>query len=266
MSPTTTALVTGGTSGLGLAVAARLLASGTVPVLLGRDGERGRAALESLGGRAGPEPLDGRAVFVQGDVTRPDDVTAALDAAERHGTLRAVVNCAGVPHAERVAGRSGPHSLDRFAEVVTANLVGTFNVVRLAAVRMAANEPAGEERGVIVNTASLAAFEGQVGQAAYAASKGGVVAMTLPLARELAGSLIRVVTVAPGFFATPAVATVPAAARAELDRDLVHPRRWGDPDDFAALVAHVLDNPMINGETIRVDGAVRMSSGLRRRA
>ncbi|MFI9118409.1 SDR family NAD(P)-dependent oxidoreductase [Streptomyces bikiniensis] len=254
MSPTTTALVTGGTSGLGLAVAERLLASGVVPVLLGRGEERGRAALETLGGRA---------VFVPGDVTRPEDVTGALDAAEHRGTLRAVVNCAGVPHAERVVGRSGPHSLDRFAEVVTANLVGTFNVVRLAAARMAANEPVGQERGVIVNTASLAAFEGQAGQAAYAASKGGVVSMTLPLARELAGSLIRVVTVAPGFFATPAVAAVPAAARAELDRDLVHPRRWGDPDDFAALVAHVLDNPMINGETIRVDGAVRMSSGLR---
>ncbi|MEU0058959.1 SDR family NAD(P)-dependent oxidoreductase [Streptomyces sp. NPDC006334] len=257
MSSTTAALVTGGTSGLGLAVAARLMASGVVPVLLGRSEERGEAALKSL---------DGTAVFVRGDVASEPEVAGALDAAERHGSLRAVVNCAGVPHAARVLGRSGPHSLDRFVQVVTANLVGTFNVVRLAAARMAANEPARDERGVIVNTASLAAFEGQVGQAAYAASKGGVVSMTLPLARELAGSLIRVVTVAPGFFATPAVATVPEAARAELDRDLVHPRRWGDPAEFAALVAHVIDNPMINGETIRVDGAVRMSSGLRHRS
>ncbi|WP_203610415.1 SDR family NAD(P)-dependent oxidoreductase [Streptomyces sp. SID8111] len=257
MPPTTSALVTGGTSGLGLAVAERLMASGVVPVLLGRSAERGEAALKSLGGTA---------VFARGDVTSEEEVTAALDTAQRHGTLRAVVNCAGEPHAARVLGRSGPHSLEDFTQVVTNNLIGTFNVVRLAAARMAGNEPARGERGVLVNTASLAAYEGQAGQAAYAASKGGIVAMTLPLARELAGALIRVVTVAPGFFTTPAAATLPAPARTELDRDLVHPRRWGDPAEFAALVAHVLDNPMINGGTLRVDGAVRMSSGLRHRS
>ncbi|MFJ8014493.1 SDR family NAD(P)-dependent oxidoreductase [Streptomyces sp. NPDC096339] len=257
MSPTTVALVTGGTSGLGLAVADRLISSGVLPVLLGRSEERGQEALKALGGPA---------VFVRGDVADEPEVTEALDVATRHGSLRIVVNCAGVPHAARVLGRSGPHSLERFVDVVTTNLVGTFNVVRLASERMAANAPVDQERGVIVNTASLAAFEGQVGQAAYAASKGGIVSMTLPLARELADSLIRVVTVAPGFFATPAVATVPAAARAALDHDLVHPKRWGDPGEFAGLIAHIIDNPMINGETIRIDGAVRMSSSPRRRS
>nr|WP_214660684.1 SDR family NAD(P)-dependent oxidoreductase [Streptomyces polyasparticus] len=257
MPADTVALVTGGTSGLGLAVARRLLASGVTPVVLGRSEERGRQALKSLGDTA---------VFVRGDVADEADVTAALDVALRHGTLRIVVNCAGVPHAAKVVGRNGPHALGRFVDVLTANLVGTFNVVRLAAERMMRNEPSEQERGVIVNTASLAAFEGQVGQAAYAASKGGVVSMTLPLARELAGSLIRVVTVAPGFFETPAVASVPGAARRELDLDLVHPGRWGHPDEFAGLVAHIIGNPMINGETLRIDGAVRMSPGLRRRS
>ncbi len=257
MTPATVALVTGGTSGLGLAVAERLLSRGVVPVVVGRSEERGKLALDRLGNAA---------VFVRGDVTGETDIGEALDVAERHGSLRAVVNCAGVPYAAKLVGRAGPHSLDRFVEVVTANLVGTFNVVRLAAERMMANAPIDEERGVIVNTASLAAFDGQVGQAAYAASKGGMVSMTLPLARELAGSLIRVVTVAPGFFETPAVDSVPVEARRELDRDLVHPRRWGNPAEFGALVDHIIGNPMINGETIRIDGAVRMSHGLRRRS
>ncbi|MFE7180925.1 SDR family NAD(P)-dependent oxidoreductase [Streptomyces erythrochromogenes] len=255
MPPATVALITGGTSGLGLAVAERLMASGVLPVVFGRSGERGRSALRTLGGSA---------VFVRGDVADESEVAAAVDTATRHGTLRTVVNCAGVPHAAKVVGRAGPHSLRQFTDVVTANLVGTFNVVRLAAERMAANPPVEQERGVIINTASLAAFDGQVGQAAYAASKGGIVSMTLPLARELAGSLIRVVTVAPGFFTTPAVAAVPAAARDALDRDLVHPQRWGNPAEFAGLVAHVIENQMINGETIRLDGGVRMSPGLRR--
>ncbi|MFD9722419.1 SDR family NAD(P)-dependent oxidoreductase [Streptomyces sp. NPDC059072] len=255
MPPATVALITGGTSGLGLAVAERLMACGVLPVVFGRSEERGRSALKTLGGSA---------VFVRGDVAGESEVAAAVDAATRHGSLRIVVNCAGVPHAAKVIGRAGPHSLRQFTDVVTANLVGTFNVVRLAAERMAANPPVEQERGVIVNTASLAAFDGQVGQAAYAASKGGIVSMTLPLARELAGSLIRVVTVAPGFFTTPAVAAVPAAARGALDRDLVHPQRWGNPAEFAGLVAHIVENQMINGETIRLDGAVRMSPGLRR--
>ncbi|MET9384011.1 SDR family NAD(P)-dependent oxidoreductase [Streptomyces sp. NPDC002928] len=257
MSPATVALVTGGTSGLGLAVADRLMTSGVTPVVIGRNEERGRCALRTLGGSA---------VFVRGDVASEPDVTKALDIATQHGSLRIVVNCAGVPHAARVVGRSGPHPLRQFADVITANLVGTFNVVRLAAERMMANPPTEQERGVIVNTASSAAFDGQVGQAAYAASKGGMVSMTLPLARELAGSLIRVVTVAPGFFETPAVASVPAEARRELDRDLMHPQRWGNPAEFADLVTHIVGNPMINGETIRIDGAVRMSPGLRRRS
>ncbi|WP_217208212.1 SDR family NAD(P)-dependent oxidoreductase [Streptomyces sp. AC550_RSS872] len=257
MSSATVALVTGGTSGLGLAVARRLLAEGVVPVVVGRSEERGQHAREFLGGPA---------VFVRADVASEPDMTAALDIAERLGSLRIAVNCAGVPHAAKVVGRAGPHSLSQFVDVMTANLVGTFNVVRLAAERMMRNAPRGQERGVIVNTASLAAFDGQVGQAAYAASKGGMVSMTLPLARELAGSLIRVVTVAPGFFETPAVASVPVRARRELDRDLVHPQRWGDPAEFAGLVAHIIENPMINGETIRIDGAVRMSPGLLRKA
>jgi NAD(P)-dependent dehydrogenase (short-subunit alcohol dehydrogenase family) len=257
MSPATVALVTGGTSGLGLAVAERLIASGVVPVVLGRSEVRGQRALETLGGSA---------LFVRGDITSEPEVTRALDVATRRGSLRIVVNCAGVPHAAKVVGRSGPHPLDQFTDVITANLVGTFNVVRLAAERMMLNSPTEHERGVIINTASLAAFDGQVGQAAYAASKGGMVSMTLPLARELASSLIRVVTVAPGFFETPAVESVPVEARRELDSDLVHPQRWGHPHEFADLVAHVIGNPMINGETIRIDGAVRMSPGLRRRS
>ncbi|MBO1334075.1 SDR family NAD(P)-dependent oxidoreductase [Streptomyces sp. VRA16 Mangrove soil] len=257
MTSATVALVTGGTSGLGLAVAARLLRDGVTPVILGRSEERGRHALKTLGGPA---------LFVRGDAVGEQDVARALDVATERGHLRAVVNCAGAPHAAKVVGRAGPHSLRDFTDVVTANLVSAFNVVRLAAERMMANPPLEQERGVIVNTASLAAFDGQIGQAAYAASKGGMVSMTLPLARELAASLIRVVTVAPGFFETPAVAAVPEEARRELDRDLLHPRRWGDPAEFADLVAHIIGNPMINGETIRIDGAVRMSPGRRPRS
>ncbi|MEV0911038.1 SDR family NAD(P)-dependent oxidoreductase [Streptomyces hokutonensis] len=250
MLPPTVALVTGGTSGLGLAVAERLVAAGVIPVVTGRSKERGDRAQELLG-----DP----AVYVCGDVASESDVTQALDVADRLGCLRIVVNCAGVAHAAKVVSRKGPHPLQEFMNVVAVNLVGTFNVIRLSVERMITNSPVEQERGVIVNTASAAAFDGQVGQAAYAASKGGIVSMTLPLARELAGSLIRVVTVAPGFFETPLVEAVPEKARLGLDRDLVHPRRWGNPREFSGLVAHIIDNQMINGETIRIDGAVRMS-------
>jgi NAD(P)-dependent dehydrogenase (short-subunit alcohol dehydrogenase family) len=250
MLPPTVALVTGGTSGLGLAVAERLVAAGVIPVVTGRSKERGDRAQEILGDSA---------VYVHGDVASDSNVTEALDVAALHGCLRIVVNCAGVAHAAKVVSRNGPHPLQAFMDVMAVNLVGTFNVIRLAAERMITNSPIEQERGVIINTASAAAFDGQVGQAAYAASKGGVISMTLPLARELAGSLIRVVTVAPGFFETPLVEAVPEKARLGLNRDLVYPQRWGNPQEFAGLVAHIIDNQMINGETIRIDGAVRMS-------
>ncbi|MCT2593289.1 SDR family NAD(P)-dependent oxidoreductase [Streptomyces sp. N2-109] len=248
LSPTL-ALVTGGTSGLGLATAGRLLSSGTVPILFGRSKERGLAAQEHLGGGA---------VFVQGDVADELDVTRALDAGAQRGELRVVVNCAGTAHAARVVNRSGPHALKDFVAVVTSNLIGTFNVVRLAAERMAALEPVTGERGVIVNTASIAAFDGQVGQAAYAAAKAGVAGMTLPLARDLAGLLIRVVTVAPGLFDTPAAEGLPAETRTALEAQVPHPRRWGRPDEFAELVGQIIGNRMLNGETIRLDGGLRM--------
>ncbi|SEQ48240.1 NAD(P)-dependent dehydrogenase, short-chain alcohol dehydrogenase family [Streptomyces sp. yr375] len=243
------ALVTGGTSGLGLTTAERLLADGMRPVLFGRSRERGKSAVRQLGGEA---------VFVAGDVAVEGDVERAVAVAAERGELRAVVNCAGRAHAARVVGRSGPHSLKEFAEVVTANLTGTFNVVRLGAESMARNEPVAGERGVVVNTASIAAFDGQIGQAAYAASKAGVAGMTLPLARELAGLLIRVVTVAPGLFDTPAAEVLPPAKRAALAGLVPHPRRWGQAHEFAHLVAHVIGNPMLNGETIRLDGGLRL--------
>jgi NAD(P)-dependent dehydrogenase (short-subunit alcohol dehydrogenase family) len=186
-------------------------------------------------------------------------VTAALDAAAGLGTLRVVVNCAGVATPGKVLGRGGVLALDAFERVVRVNLVGTFNVLRLAAARIATAEPLGEERGVIVCTASVAAFEGQIGQAAYAASKAGVAGMTLPIARELATSLIRVVSVAPGLFATPMLAGLPQEAQDSLGRQVPHPSRLGRPEEFAALVEHIVTNPMLNGETVRLDGAIRMA-------
>ncbi|MFG2812094.1 SDR family NAD(P)-dependent oxidoreductase [Streptomyces sp. NPDC048410] len=246
-----TALVTGGTSGLGLATAERLRAAGMRVVILGRSRERGEEAVARLGAET---------VFVPGDVAVEKDVERAVREAALRGTLRAVVNCAGRAHAARVVSRSGPHSLKEFAEVIEANLLGTFNVVRLAADAMAATEPVAGERGVIVNTASIAAFEGQTGQAAYAASKAGVAGMTLPLARDLGPLLIRVVTVAPGLFDTPAADVLPAARKAALGELVPQPRRWGRAEEFAELVHHILRNPMINGETIRLDGGLRLPS------
>jgi NAD(P)-dependent dehydrogenase (short-subunit alcohol dehydrogenase family) len=218
------ALVTGGTSGLGLATAERLLAAGTAVVLFGRSPERGRRARDRLGDLGDLADLADRALFVAGDVTDEADIARALDAAERHGRLRVAVNCAGATHAGRVLGSGGVHPLSEFVRVVTTNLVGTFNVVRLAAERMADNEVHAGERGVIVVTSSIAAFDGQIGQAAYAAAEAGIAGMTLPLARDLAGRLIRVVSVAPGLFDTPRTApATPCVVTSPIHSDLAIP-------------------------------------------
>ena len=189
----------------------------------------------------------------------PEPVQRAVDAAAGDGGLRISVCCAGIGWAQRTAGRQGPHDLELFENVIKVNLVGTFNVLRLGAAAMSANEPNdGGERGVCVNTASIAAFDGQIGQVAYSASKGGIVGMTLPAARDLAGRGVRVVTIAPGTFDTPLLAALPEQSRAELGAQIPFPSRLGDPDEFAALAVHVVENPMLNGETIRLDGALRM--------
>ena len=241
-------LVTGGGSGLGAAVTQNLVEAGANVVIADLEGE------ESENVR-----------FVETDVTDEESVQAAVDAAgEQEGGLYGVVNCAGVAIAEKVLGKNGPHALDSFTKVVQVNLVGTFNVIRLAAAAMKENEPAdgGEdgERGVIVNTASVAAFDGQIGQAAYSASKGGVVAMTLPIARELADYGIRVMTIAPGIFDTPMMAGLPEEARESLGNQVPFPSRLGKPEEYAALVRHIVENEMLNGEVIRLDGAIRMTA------
>jgi len=243
------ALVTGGASGLGRATADRLISEGAKVVVLDLPDADG-------GPRNG---LPDGAVFSGGDITSEPDVTAALDAAERLGALRVVVNCAGIGDAIKVAGKSGLHPLDKFARTVTVNLIGTFNVIRLATPRMRLNEPADWDRGVIVNTASVAAYDGQIGQAAYSASKGGIVGMTLPIARELADYQIRVVTIAPGTFKTPLLASLPEKAQESLAQQVPHPKRLGDPREFAGLVSHIIENGMLNGEVIRLDGAIRMA-------
>lgn len=245
------ALVTGGAGGLGLAAAGRLARAGAAVVLLDLPSSPGEEAAALLGGSV---------VFSAGDVTDEASVTEALDAADREGPLRVVVNCAGIGPPARVVDKDGaPHSLAGFRTVIEVNLVGTFNVLRLGAARIAANEPVGGERGVVVNTASAAAFDGQIGQAAYAASKGGVAALTLPVARDLADKLIRCVAIAPGLFDTPLLASLPEAAKTSLAAQVPHPRRLGDPDEFGALVEHVVANPMLNGEVIRLDGGIRMA-------
>jgi NAD(P)-dependent dehydrogenase (short-subunit alcohol dehydrogenase family) len=238
-----TFLVAGGGSGLGEATARTLAASGA------------RVVVADLRGEA---PEGGR--FVETDVTDESSVRAAVNAALEVGDLRGAINCAGVASAEKVLGREGPHSLDTFAKVVQVNLIGTFNVVRLAAEAMVSSDPSESgERGVIVNTASVAAFDGQIGQVAYAASKGGVVAMTLPVARELAGSGIRVMAIAPGIFDTPMMAGLPEEARDSLGRQVPFPPRLGRPEEYAELVKHIIENEMLNGEVIRLDGAIRMA-------
>jgi NAD(P)-dependent dehydrogenase (short-subunit alcohol dehydrogenase family) len=238
-------LVTGGGSGLGAATARTL------------EGEGANVVVADLRGEvAGPN-----ARFVRSDVTDEGSVKDAIGVAlENFGALHGAINCAGIASAEKVLGREGPHSLESFSKVVEVNLVGTFNVVRLAAEAMAKNEPTeGGERGVIVNTASVAAFDGQIGQVAYAASKGGVAAMTLPLARELARHGIRVVAIAPGIFETPMLAGLPRAARESLGQQMPFPSRLGRPEEFAALVRHIIENEMLNGEVIRLDAAIRLA-------
>ena len=243
------ALVTGGASGLGNATARALVEGGAHVVILDLPSSEGEKAAIALGPTAR---------FVPADVTDEEAVQAAVDTASTLGPLRVVVNCAGIATAEKVIGRDGLIPLDHFERVVRVNLIGTFNVVRLAAAAIAETEPVGEERGVIVNTASVAAFDGQIGQPAYAASKGGVAAMTLPLAREFARSLIRVMTIAPGIFETPMMAGLPQAAQDSLAAQVPHPSRLGRPAEYAALVRAIVENPMLNGETIRLDGAIRM--------
>jgi NAD(P)-dependent dehydrogenase (short-subunit alcohol dehydrogenase family) len=243
------ALVSGGASGLGLATVRRLHAAGASVVVLDLPSSQGKSVVEELGDRV---------AFSPGDVTSETDVLAALEAAARLGALRVAVSCAGISIAAKTTGRDSPFPLDSFSRVVQVNLVGTFNVIRLAATRMSHADEVDGERGVIVNTASIAAFDGQVGQAAYSASKGGIAALTLPVARDLAGLRIRVVTIAPGLFRTPLLASLPDEAIASLEAQVPHPARLGDPAEYAALVAHVIENPMLNGETIRLDGAIRM--------
>jgi NAD(P)-dependent dehydrogenase (short-subunit alcohol dehydrogenase family) len=243
------ALVTGGASGLGRATADLLARSGAKVVVLDLPDADGTSRI----------PLPDDLAFSGGDITSERDVSTALDTAESLGTLRVVVNCAGVGEALKVVNKNGPQPLDRFVRTVSVNLIGTFNVIRLATARMQHNEPSDLDRGVIVNTASVAAYDGQVGQAAYSASKGGVVGMTLPVARELADYQIRVVTIAPGTFRTPLLATLPEAAQQSLAQQVPHPKRLGDPAEFAELVGHIISNGMLNGEVIRLDGAIRMA-------
>ncbi|MBU9766335.1 3-hydroxyacyl-CoA dehydrogenase [Mycobacterium sp. TNTM28] len=244
------AVVTGGASGLGLATTKRLLDAGAQVVVIDLKGEE---VVAELGDRA---------KFVATDVTDEAGVSKALDVAESLGPVRINVNCAGIGNAIKTLSKNGAFPLDGFRKVVEVNLIGTFNVIRLAAERIAKTEPIGpngEERGVIVNTASVAAFDGQIGQAAYSASKGGVVGMTLPIARDLSRELIRVCTIAPGLFKTPLLGSLPEEAQKSLGQQVPHPARLGDPDEYGALAVHIIENPMLNGEVIRLDGAIRMA-------
>jgi 3-hydroxyacyl-CoA dehydrogenase/3-hydroxy-2-methylbutyryl-CoA dehydrogenase len=245
-------LVTGGGSGLGEATAREIVARGGRALILDLGRSKGAEVAKSLGPAA---------LFAEADVTNEAEVAAALARGLAElGALRAAVSCAGIGTPGRVVDKQGePLALSSFRKVIEVNLIGTFNVIRLAAARMLANEPAASgERGVIVNTASIAAFEGQIGQAAYAASKGGVVGMTLPLARDLAGAGIRVCTIAPGLFGTPMLMGLPQPAREALAASIPFPPRLGDPAEYAALACHILENTMLNGEVIRLDGALRM--------
>jgi NAD(P)-dependent dehydrogenase (short-subunit alcohol dehydrogenase family) len=242
-------LITGGASGLGAATARLFAENGGKVVLADLNEAAGNPLAKELGG-----------VFVKCDVTREDDAMQAVEAAAKLGALRGLINCAGVAPAMKTVGKDGPHSLDAFSKTVAINLIGTFNMIRLAAAAMAKLEPnASGERGVIVNTASVAAFDGQIGQVAYAASKAGIAGMTLPLARELAGRGVRVATIAPGLFDTPLLATLPEDVRDSLGAMVPFPPRLGRPSEYADLVAAIVANPMLNGETIRLDGSIRMA-------
>jgi NAD(P)-dependent dehydrogenase (short-subunit alcohol dehydrogenase family) len=244
-------IVTGGASGLGGATVERIIAGGGRAIVADVNAEQGEAFAKGFGGAAR---------FVRCDVTAEADGQAAVDAAVAMGRLVGLVNCAGIAPPAKTVGKDGPHRLDQFARVVSVNLIGTFNMIRLAAAAMARNEPNAEgERGVVVNTASVAAFDGQVGQAAYAASKAGVVGLTLPVARDLARDGIRVVTIAPGLFLTPMMLGLPQEAQDSLGRQVPFPPRLGRPAEYAQLVEQIFANPMLNGETIRLDGAIRMA-------
>ncbi|WP_287883450.1 MULTISPECIES: SDR family NAD(P)-dependent oxidoreductase [Paracoccus] len=245
-------VITGAGSGLGAAVARMAVGAGARAVLLDVNAEAGAAMAAELGEAAR---------FVRTDVTSGPEGEAAVAAAlEAFGRIDVAVNCAGVAPGEKIVGREGPHGLESFARAVQINLIGTFNMLRLAADAMAKNAPGeGGERGVIVNTASIAAYDGQIGQAAYAASKGGVAALTLPAARELARHGIRVVTIAPGIFATPMMAGLPQEVQDSLGANVPFPPRLGNPAEYAAMVRHIVENQMLNGEVVRLDGALRMA-------
>lgn len=247
-----TFVVTGGGSGLGAAVARMLVGEGANVVIADVNADAGAGIVSELSTGA---------AFIQTDVTQEKDAQAAIDMAlDRFGHLHGLVNCAGVAPGEKVLGRDGPHRLDSFARTIAINLVGTFNMIRLAVAAIEKQEPGADgERGIVVSTASVAAFDGQIGQAAYAASKGGVAAMTLPIARELARFGIRVVTIAPGIFQTPMMAGMPQEVQDSLGRSVPFPARLGKPTEFAALVRHICENVMLNGEIIRLDGALRMA-------
>ena len=244
------AIVTGGASGLGNATAKMLAANGAKVAIFDMNEEAGKAAADEIGG-----------IFHATNVADDASVTAALDAAEAaHGVARILVNCAGIAPAVKTVGRENvPHALDIYRKTIEVNLIGTFNVISKFAARLATADPVGEERGVIVNTASVAAYDGQIGQAAYASSKGGVVGMTLPVARDLSKLQIRVMTIAPGIFLTPMVAGMPQNVQDALGAMVPHPSRLGKPEEYAQLVESIVRNPMLNGEVIRLDGAIRMA-------
>jgi NAD(P)-dependent dehydrogenase (short-subunit alcohol dehydrogenase family) len=247
-----TILITGGASGLGAACAQRLIRAGAHVAIVDLNRELGTSYAQELGEQA---------FFAPANVSDEADVQNALKATIEHfGGLHGVVNCAGIGTPNKVLGKNGPSSLEAFTRVININLIGTFNVTRLATAILSENQPdTNGERGVIINTASVAAFDGQIGQAAYSASKGGIVGMTLPIARELARYGIRVMTIAPGLFDTPLMAGLPEAARESLGQQVPFPPRLGKPDEYAALAFHIFENVMLNGETIRLDGSIRMA-------
>jgi NAD(P)-dependent dehydrogenase (short-subunit alcohol dehydrogenase family) len=242
-------LVTGGASGLGAATVHKIIAGGAAALILDLASSAGSELASELGERVR---------FAAADVRDEDQVQAAVDAAKRLGTLRVVVNCAGIATPGRVISKRGVLPLETFRTVIDINLVGTFNVLRLAAAAMIDNEPLDDDRGLVIMTASVAAFEGQIGQAAYAASKGGVAALTLPAARDLADKAIRVMTIAPGVMETPMMASLPGETQSILEAFVPHPPRLGRPEEYALLVSSIIENPLLNGEIIRLDGALRL--------
>jgi NAD(P)-dependent dehydrogenase (short-subunit alcohol dehydrogenase family) len=248
-----TFLITGGASGLGLATAQMIVDNGGNAVLLD---------INAIAGEQAERQLGPNARFVQTDVTDEGSVQNAISVAQNQfGGLHGAINCAGISPAERVIGKNGPHSLANFTKTITVNLIGSFNVIRLVSAILQTNEPdAMGERGVLISTASVAAFDGQIGQAGYSASKGGIVAMTLPIARELARFGIRVMTIAPGLFETPLMAGIPEETRQSLGQQVPFPPRLGQPHEYAALAKHIIENQMLNGEVIRLDGAIRMAA------